>query len=174
MKSLICAASDCNQKLKLFIRLDQKGEWRGVEYISSMLGMAEETYFEEGISCYIFDEDCVASLYHYWIDVASMDRSDAEDMQITIFEGNKFSRTGSNHEDLADCERTVLEIDVMPLYEKWKMIEDLYYDDMETDAYDVAEYIEENDNGIYQWLKEMIAQNIKQEKIFGEVEGRVL
>lgn len=106
--------------MKKFIRLDMKGHWRGAEHKSSMNGLAgewdEETgrdSWEEGISCYELDDkaDALAELVEYWDEVASLHEiEDYKDMQVTIFEG-EYIGEGSDYEDIATCEKTILETD---------------------------------------------------------------
>lgn len=129
--------------MKTYIRLDQIGSWKGVEHNSSMNGMGEETYFEGGVSCYELNDDGMAMLYRYWVEVASFDAQDAERYQITIFNGVEVGM-GSDYEVIAEVIETVKEIPAKALYEKWMELDDRYYEDEETDAFDVAEYIEQN------------------------------
>lgn len=136
-----------------FIRLDKRGHWRGVEHISSFQGLADEQmydlgfnpiegdFFEKGISCYWLEADGLAKLYKYWIETASITENDAKQMQVTIFEG-EFVNWGSDGEPLATCTKTVKEFSASVLYEKWMELKERFYDDDETDAYDVTEYID--------------------------------
>ncbi|WP_374723591.1 hypothetical protein [Calidifontibacillus erzurumensis] len=129
--------------LKTFIRLDQVGHWKGKEHNSSFLGMAEETYFENGISCYKLNAEGIARLYRYWIEYASFDKKDAERFQITIFKGHQVGY-GSDGEVIAECIKTVKELPALIIYNKWMELKKRFMDDMETEACNITEYIEEN------------------------------
>lgn len=100
--------------MKKFIRLDMKGHWRGKDHVSSVCGMGDEFegMFEKGISCYCLDDQAYAldQLRRYWFDIARVTEDDLENMQVTIFEGEKVGM-GSDWEDLATCERTINEFD---------------------------------------------------------------
>lgn len=101
---------------KRFIRLDMVGHWRGVEHCSTFAMdpdyWGDETNWEEGISCYCLDDIPYAleNLRHYWEDIASMHGNYEQPvkMQITVFAG-KTVGTGSDLEDLAICEETLME-----------------------------------------------------------------
>ena len=120
-----------------FIRLDMKGNWKGTEHISSMQGQAgecvcyeepcvcgSEESWESGISCFELDDigHAIEELRSYWMDIAMLDEDDYKDMQVTVFEGEKIDK-GSDEEDAAICERTILETDA---YEFMKKVYDTY------------------------------------------------
>lgn len=142
--------------MKTFIRLDTVGHWLGTEHISSMRGDGER--FESGVSCYEFDARYMSDLYNYWINTACIDRNDVSNMQVTIFEGYKVGE-GFELEDCAVCERTIAEIQAMPLYDKWKELEERFYDDEYTDCCSELEYIEEHAQEIMQLLNEMMEES---------------
>jgi hypothetical protein len=138
--------------MEKFIRLDEKGHWRGAEHRSSIGGMAGEwddecfcdvesekctcgagtdRSWEKGISCYTLKHgvaNAVENLRRYWMNVAMMkDASEYENMQVTIFAGEKLQSVGLDWEDLAICKRTITEFDAMPFMQKvievWEMME---------------------------------------------------
>lgn len=136
--------------MKTFIRLDEKGTWRGRDHVSSVMGLAgefdEETgrdSWEEGISCYELNAEGIAELYNYWINIASMNEKDAQRFQVTIFRGEVVGY-GSDSEILASCSDTVKETDAISLYKKWMELDESYYEDDDTEASDVKEYVEEH------------------------------
>lgn len=139
--------------MKTFIRLDQVGHWRGAEHQSSFQGWGNEVeylkdigadvYFENGISCYLLDEDGMADLYKYWISVASMDENDAKRMQVTIFNG-EINGFGTDGEYVATCTETVKEFSAVLLFEKWREMKQRWFDDDDTTAADAKEYIAEH------------------------------
>lgn len=99
-----------------FIRLDKKGDWKGLEHRSSFLGSAlteseEDIMWENGISCYELSDllDTVESLYKYWTEFASCTDDDFKKMQVTVFEGEHNGCFGTEGEDLATCKKTVSE-----------------------------------------------------------------
>jgi|SRR5699024_1089600 len=124
-----------------FIRLDIKGEWMGTKHKSSMQGLGEETYFEDGVSCYDLERKGMAleSLFEYWNDVAMLSVDDYADMQITIFEGDKLDSQGSDWEDMAICTKTLVEMDAIDVM---KRVSELY-EMHELDEIDYDEFIEE-------------------------------
>ena len=123
-----------------FIRLDEIGTWKGENHISSFTGYdgsyneeldAENEnlygYLENGISCYSLDTEsleditlAIENLYSYWvIDIARFqDAIDYENMQVTIFEGNKINAYGHDGEDLAICTATLKKIDAVEFMTK--------------------------------------------------------
>lgn len=126
---------------QLFIRIDKKGHWRGRDHVSSIQGQAGECVcfedqcicgadesWESGISCYRFDDsnpaDAFRELLEYWTKIASCKRvEDYSDLQITIFSG-ELTGTGSDGEDTATCEKTIVEIEAKPVMEK--ILEEFY------------------------------------------------
>jgi len=115
----------------LFIRLDQRGHWRGTEHRSSAAtydGTYDEElddenvygYLEHGISCYRIDDGIVEGLeelFEYWTGIAMWrDLKDYKDFQVTIFEGEKLSHWGTDGEDMATCSRTVAELDAVEFF----------------------------------------------------------
>ena len=119
-----------------FIRLDTKGEWRGTEHVSSLLGLAEEwegAKFEDGISCYDLSDkaEAIEALRHYWVEIASLDSiEDYEDKQITVFEGEQVGE-GSDWEVIATCEKTIKELEAKPIFEKIFEAEENYEDNLD-------------------------------------------
>lgn len=121
-----------------FIRLDMKGHWKGIEHKSRFVVYEyeeDERYLEEGISCYSLEnkEEALENLYRYWMDVASLSSSDMQDMQITIFEGEKIGE-GSDCEDLATCNKTLKEIDAVEevfdiIYDAKEKLQGLFYNE---------------------------------------------
>lgn len=118
----------------LFIRIDQKGTWRGTEHRSCVAGSVfstEETIWENGISCYRLDNkvEAIESLYKYWTEIAMVRLEDFKDMQVTIFEG-AHNGYGADGEDLANCTETIKEIDayefMRKVYEAKDKLEGLY------------------------------------------------
>lgn len=117
--------------LQKFIRIDEKGHWRGTEHRSSVQGLADmcvcyETecicdHWEPGISCYQIGDDiaeALENLREYWeehkgIGLVFIDWY--KDLQITIFEGELLPVKGSDWEDLATCERTLFELEAYPI-----------------------------------------------------------
>lgn len=101
-------------KKELFIRLDMKGHWRGKDHVSSSQGMGDDfpELFHKGISCYSLKDQAYAldKLRWYWFQVAMIKEKELENMQVTIFEGEKVGE-GPDWEDLATCERTIKEFD---------------------------------------------------------------
>lgn len=139
-----------------FIRLDMISHWRGTEHISSFAYYGEgEQVFEDGISCYPFKEEYMGNLASYWFEFGSITESDARNMQITVFEGERVG-DGSELEDVAICTKTIAEVPALPLYEKWIELKERFYDDMETDAYDEYDYIEENGKEVFELIESMI------------------
>lgn len=129
--------------MEKFIRIDRKGEWRGTEHCSSMNGLAGEydgASWESGISCYSLKDKPYAlnSLVEYWVKIASMDEaSDYEEFQVTVFEGEKLDGMGADWEDMAECTRTVLEIDAKPFMKKLlKLYDDYVCGEIDDDEYD--------------------------------------
>lgn len=123
-----------------FIRIDMKGHWRGTEHASSLNGMAGEweNDWEEGISSYSLKDkaEAIENLREYWMDIAMLTKeSDYNDMQITIFEGEKIGE-GSDYEDIATCENTVSEIEASEFMSKvldaYEQLED---EDISEDEY---------------------------------------
>jgi hypothetical protein len=123
--------------MEKFIRLDTKGQWKGVEHISSMNGMGDDTYFEAGISCYRLNDiaDALENLRQYWTELAMV--TDFSDMQVTIFEGERLDENGSEGEDLATCERTLFEFNAQELMQTVIELHELYYydDEISEDEY---------------------------------------
>lgn len=113
--------------LEKFIRIDEKGHWKGTEHKSSMNGMAGEwdeeigtSSFERGISCYSLTNKAegINNLREYWYEIAMFKSPKRfEGMQVTIFEGEKIG-TGSDYEDVATCETTLLELDAVEFMDK--------------------------------------------------------
>jgi hypothetical protein len=159
--------------MEKFIRLDVIGQWRGSEH-NSMFGQAEETIteydyeydfetgenilvskeipagaWEKGISCYELKDIAYAieKLREYWMGIACFTNvSDYEDMQVTIFEGERvydgFQKAyGADYEDLAECTNTLYELDAVDFmskvfaacekFEDDEITEDEYYNTLE-------------------------------------------
>lgn len=127
--------------MKKFIRLDVKGEWRNTEHRSMRLGIGDECFckgectcagqgWESGISCYQLDSNhdglAIEQLRRYWMEVAMLRIEDYNDMQLTIFEGEKFHGEGTDHEDMANCIKTILEVDAQPFMKKVMEAHELY------------------------------------------------
>jgi len=146
--------------MKTFIRLDQVGHWRGTEHVSSFLGTGDEienlnsdaellgvpgeVYFEDGISCYEFDGEGIANLYNYWCIFVGLNEVHLiENMQVTIFKG-EFVGWGTDNECLATCTETVKEFPAKVLFDKWMEMKQRWFDDEETTAANVKEYIAEH------------------------------
>ena|SRR5690625_3034673 len=113
-----------------FIRIDTVGEWRDKEHVSSVgvsSFVAGHERFEEGISCYSLENPVSAleDLHNYWVVQVMLDMDEFDNMQITIFEGYKLDVMGTDHEDMAICERTIKEIPAREIMEK---LDDLYWD----------------------------------------------
>ena len=138
--------------MPIFIRLDRIGHWRGTEHVSSLLGMAEETRFEGGVSCYPFDASGLASLYKYWYYTASFRLEDTDDFQVTIFEGNEVGM-GSDWEVVAEVTKTIAKIPSKPLYLKWTELVERYYEDEETTADSEVAYLEQHADELLDVLK---------------------
>ena len=140
--------------MEKFIRLDQKGTWRGRDHRSSFAhdpADEENTPWESGVSCYSLKNVGLAvnKLFEYWHDVACMrDVADYEGWQVTIFEGEKVG-TGSDWEDTAVCENTLVEADALPFmkavfyarehYEDEEITEDEYFAELERIANELLE-----------------------------------
>lgn len=97
--------------------MDMKGHWRDANHISRIANI--ET-LEEGISCYSLDDklEAIENLYRYWIEVASATEEDFKNMQVTIFEGEKLDKWGSDGEDLAICTKTIKIIEAIDFINK--------------------------------------------------------
>lgn len=125
-------------KMEKFIRIDRVGEWRGTEHVSSMQGLGDEIYFEDGISCYAIDDiqHALESLYRYWKDtVGNRSASDFEGFQVTIFEG-EYVGTGTEMEDLAECHRTLYELDAVAIMGAlYDVMDDMYYEEITEEEY---------------------------------------
>ena len=120
-------------KKERFIRIDWKGEWRGEEH-NSFAVLPEEEFAEAGISCYRITRwgkaDAIERLRGYLMDIVMDNRpEDYDKRQITIFDGYRIGE-GSDHEDIALCEKTIAEIEARPVMEK---VFELY------DRYDIEE-----------------------------------
>lgn len=103
-----------------FIRLDIKGQWRGVEHQSRFVAWFEtedNRDLEDGISCYYANVEGIKDLWHYANKRMSLDEKDFKNMQLTIFEGN-WSGKGSDDEELAWCTKTIAEKDAYEWYKK--------------------------------------------------------
>lgn len=116
----------------LFIRLDMKGHWRGTEHRSSMLGLGDEyeEFLYDGISCYKLNNPAwgIDKLRWYWTEIATMRTAkDYTNMQVTIFKGKELDKLGSDGENIAICERTILEVDAEPFMKRVLELYDLYY-----------------------------------------------
>lgn len=101
-----------------FIRIDMKGSWRGKEHKSAFGDRDWTNTEEEGVSCYSFENPVqgLEDLYDYWvIRVARCEIDDFKNMQITVFEGELLPECGSDGEELATCERTLLETEAYPI-----------------------------------------------------------
>ena len=137
-----------------FIRLDMNGHWKGAEHRSSVQGRADECYcfdlgqdectcdtsnfFEEGISCYVLNNQSQAleSLRNYWYEIASNTVSDYKNMQITIFEGERLESDGSDAEDMATCNKTLIEIPAHNIFSKiYEAREQLNGEEINEEAY---------------------------------------
>lgn len=139
-----------------FIRLDQKGTWKGKNHISSFTeydGLYNEEldaenenlygYLENGISCYkIYENDktsAIEELYRYWDEVANFNLNEYKNFQVTIFEGIKQDEWGSDSEDLAICKNTIKQLDA---YEFMKTVAEAkekvegYFYNKETDDFE--------------------------------------
>lgn len=150
-----------------FIRLDEKGTWKGTEHISSFTSGATE----HGISCYSLegetDEDLICTvkdLYKYWTNIACM--GDFSEFQLTIFDGKKLDRVGYDMEDIALCTETIKQVDADPFMSRLCDIEDMkdgLYEDPETG--DFKDEIDEDEanklilNLIKSELEEKILEN---------------
>ncbi|MCT6925415.1 hypothetical protein [Metasolibacillus sp.] len=151
---------------ELFIRLDMDGHWRGADHRSSIQGVAEEGFWEEGVSCYSLKElyrlEAMADLYDYWINYASLNVNDIErcNIQVTIFEGEMLNSSGMNGEDLAICHKTIVQFDAKELYVKWREIEQRWEDDMQTEASFGKEYIKENAEEIFSIIQKHLPTQI--------------
>ncbi len=107
--------------MEKFIRIDVIGEWRGVEHRSSLNGLADESAFENGVSCYSLRRPAMAieNLRSYWVDNCNKDvASDYEGLQVTIFEGEKLEGVGADWEDIAGCNKTTAELDAVVFMSK--------------------------------------------------------
>ena len=118
--------------MSLFIRIDNVGGWKGINH-KSYLGVIGEESFEGGISCYELEKGCIEELYSYWKNDAW--NTESEGRQITIFEGKKIGM-GSSFEDLATCEKTIMELPATILFDNIKFFENIecgfeYYEDEE-------------------------------------------
>jgi hypothetical protein len=129
--------------MEKFIRLDMKGHWKGTDHRSSFQGVAEEGYWEKGVSCFSLSDVSYAieSLRSYWVDIASATESDFENMQVTIFEGTRIGE-GSDYEDLATCKRTILEIEAAPFMKEVTELYELFKYDEEIDEDEYNERLE--------------------------------
>jgi hypothetical protein len=141
-----------------FIRIDQKGTWRGKEHRSCIAGSVfttEETIWEDGISCYNLNDkvDAIENLYNYWTRIAMATLEDFKDMDVTIFEGYKLDTWGADGEDLAICTKTIIEADA---YEFMKKVYDAKYK---------LEGLYENENGEYEEITEKEYREILQSLI---------
>lgn len=123
--------------MEKFIRLDMKGHWRGKEHKSSMQGMGEETYFEDGISCFNLDDQAHAleNLRWYWFELASVTEKDLEGMQVTIFEGEQIGY-GSEMEDIATCERTLNTFEAREFMMNIEELHDMIDDEITEEEYE--------------------------------------
>lgn len=141
--------------MEKFIRLDEKGEWRGKEHRSSVCGAGEmyEELFEEGISCYSLNDagEAIEKLRNYWVEHASLRSvNDYENMQVTIFEGERLHNTiGADWEDQATCEKTICEIDAKPFMGKVLELFDLHYFEEELTE---TEYHNELEKLVKKWV----------------------
>ena len=105
----------------MFIRIDTKGTWKDIEHKSCFAGTSltesdEDINWESGISCYSLENtiEGIENLYKYWTEIARLERTEEyENMQITIFEGEKIDCFGSDGEDMAICTKTIKEIDAV-------------------------------------------------------------
>lgn len=124
--------------MKKFIRIDEKGTWKGVKHISTS-GDLDYGKEENGISCYCLDDPAYAvdRLRHYWFENAALQTaSEYEDMQITIFEGEKVDGVGADMEDMAVCTKTIAEFDAAPFMKKlFDAYMDYYCEDITEDEY---------------------------------------
>lgn len=118
----------------LFIRMDQKGTWRGKEHRSCVAGSVfstEETIWENGVSCYNLNNkiEAIENLYNYWAEIAMLRLEDFKNMQVTIFKGDH----SGYGEDLANCTETIKEMDayefMKKVYEAKNKLEGLYQND---------------------------------------------
>lgn len=110
--------------MSLFIRVDGKNQWCGKDHVSFIGGENDNPEMKEaGISCYDLSDPVfgIEQLYHYWFHFCLADLSSFKDSQITIFEGEHTGEYGTDQEDLAECDYTVLELDA---YEFFKTIQD--------------------------------------------------
>ncbi|MED0708667.1 hypothetical protein P4S91_10545 [Aneurinibacillus aneurinilyticus] len=158
--------------MEKFIRLDMKGHWRGKEHCSSFQGIAGDCWcegectcgggWEDGISCYSlkYTADAVENLRAYWMGIARNTRvSDYENMQVTIFEGERVG-VGSDYEDLATCERTILEVDAVPFMKK---VLDAY--EAFKYPYDTEEITEDEYNSI---LEKLVSELMVVSELMGD------
>ena len=102
-----------------FIRVDTIGQWRDVEHKSFIGGDCyDDKMSEKGISCYELENivEGVENLYHYWFKFCLADVSSFESSQITIFEGDHTGEYGDDEEDLAECEKTLSEINAAEFF----------------------------------------------------------
>ncbi|EMA6344831.1 hypothetical protein U3450_003887 [Bacillus cytotoxicus] len=131
-----------------FIRLDVKGEWRGTQHRSMRRGIGDDCWcdgecdcienksgWESGISCYQLESNhdglAIEQLRSYWMELAMFRIEDYKDMQLTIFEGDELPGEGSSYEDMANCTKTILEIDAQPFMKKVMETYELYFDEEE-------------------------------------------
>lgn len=117
------------------IRIDQKGHWRGEEHKSSVMGMGyyedvEDVAWEDGISCFKIEEgEGIEELRAYWVDNnGNTNADDYDGLQVTIFEGEIIG-TGADMEDIAECEKTIAELDAVEFMEKVLDLHEQFEDD---------------------------------------------
>lgn len=126
--------------MEMFIRIDQKGTWRGTEHISAF-GQDDWERTEPGISCYSLrygNADGIKNLLEYWNNYNNRYfPEEFEGFQVTVFRGEKVGE-GTDFEDCAICTETVAEIDavefVKMVREKEEDLSDAIEDDAEYEA----------------------------------------
>ena len=107
--------------MEKFIRVDTIGQWRDTEHRSFIGGDCyDDKMSEKGISCYNLENivEGIENLYHYWFKFCLADVSSFEGSQITIFEGEHTGEYGYDKEDLATCNKTLIEIPAHDIFSK--------------------------------------------------------
>jgi len=141
-----------------FIRIDEKGTWRGNEHRSCFAGTVftqaeDDIKWEDGISCYSLDDivEAIENLSSYWNHHVGLKLKEYDKMQITIFEGEKIKSYGFDGEDLAICNKTICEIEAKPFMKKFlELEEDFDFEDITEDEYikEINKLVEEQLKGL--------------------------
>jgi len=124
----------------IFIRIDEKGTWRGPEHVSGGAWDFDNEDPHDGASCYRIDAgEGVERLRKYWTENAMLRDIEAyADKQVTIFEGYE-TGTGPDWEEIAICERTLAEIDAPEFMAKvFEAEERAFEEEMDEDVYHAA------------------------------------